>query len=94
MLLDLESEMARAADGLPFKNSDAAEAWVNLWCLECSHFGRCALLTVAMLGRTPAAWRLREPDSLNRYTCDEHDDVYDYGESSSEPTTRDSGWTS
>jgi hypothetical protein len=72
-LLDLESEMARARDGSAFSNGFEGEAWIQLWCTDCAvDTDLCPLLGTALLGRTPAAWTLREPGGLNRYTCTEY----------------------
>ncbi len=34
-LLDLESEMARARDGMAFANSTEGQSWMSLWCADC-----------------------------------------------------------
>lgn len=74
-LLDLRAEAARARDGAPFSNGFEGESWMSLWCQDCAHQKFCPLLDVAFLGRTPAPWTLREPGGLNRYTCEEHQEI-------------------
>lgn len=74
-LLEFGDELARARTGAPFANGYEGESWMSLWCQDCTHRNGCPLLDVALFGRTPAAWQLREPDGLNRYTCEEHQEI-------------------
>jgi hypothetical protein len=75
--------MADAADRPPFSNGTEGETWTARWCAGCVHdaaFQRdqadsgCPLLTVAILGRTPAEW-FEQPFGeqgaygANRYHC-------------------------
>lgn len=70
-LLDLEFELGRSIDRQPFANRLEGESWMNLWCADCVHELSCSLQEVAMLGRTPVAWQLRDLGALDRYTCTE-----------------------
>lgn len=75
-LLSTDEEMARAALKIPFSNGFEAETWTNLWCEDgCIFYNDCPLITVAIMNRTPAAWILREPGGLNKYTCTEYSDA-------------------
>jgi hypothetical protein len=77
-LLDLTSEMARARDGAAFSNGFEGQSWMNLWCEDgCRNHPDCPLLDVALLGRTPAQWVLRDPGGLNRYTCEQYSEALD-----------------
>lgn len=68
--------MARSRDERPFANGFEGESWMNLWCWDCQvDEDECPLIGVAMLGRTPAAWALRDPAGLNRYTCNEYQET-------------------
>lgn len=76
VLLDLESELARARDGRAFSNGFEGESWTRVWCADCQ-IGEehCPLIGVALLGRTPAAWEERQPMDLNRYVCHEYREI-------------------
>lgn len=65
-------ELARATERMPFSNGFEGEAWMGAWCYRCVHYDECALVDVAMLGRTPAAWTEVQPRGLtDRYHCAE-----------------------
>lgn len=71
-LLSIEDEMARATLTPPFSNGYEGESWESIWCEDCIHYDDCPLLSVAVFGRTPHAWKMRDIGALNRYTCHEH----------------------
>jgi hypothetical protein len=88
-LLSLEEEMARADLGYPFVNDAAFEAWMQIWCDECIVVSRCPLVTVGAMNRTPAAWTLRDPAAVNKYTCAEfvqHGGPWSTAEDDDDPT--------
>lgn len=52
---------ASAREGSPFSNGTEGYAWMAEWCDECVHNDEetekwCPILTVALLGKTPAEW--------------------------------------
>lgn len=70
-LLSIEDEMERAEGGAPFSNSTDGFGWMAIWCEECTREPDCPLLVVALMNRTPAAWTVRDPAAINKYTCTE-----------------------
>jgi hypothetical protein len=74
-LLSVEEEMERAQPTAPFSNSTDGFGWMSIWCDECAQEADCPLLLVAMMNRTPAAWVLREPLGINKYTCIEYQEA-------------------
>lgn len=73
-LLSIAAELDRAYPRWPFNNGYELESWSDIWCEQCTHFETCPLLTVMLMGRTPAAWEVRDVTQLNRYTCHEFDE--------------------
>ncbi|HEX2551560.1 MAG TPA: hypothetical protein VHK64_08195, partial [Nocardioidaceae bacterium] len=56
-----EQIQADARDGSPFSNGTEGYAWMENWCGECVHNDEetetyCPILSVALLGQTPAEW--------------------------------------
>lgn len=64
-----EAEISAAAtDGRPFSNGTEGYGWMAHWCDECTHNDEetelwCPILTVALLGKTPAEWTKRTVES-------------------------------
>jgi hypothetical protein len=73
-LLSIDEEMDRATLATPFSNGFEGEAWMNLWCDDCANQYDCPLIMVAVMNRVPAAWELRDPAGLNKYSCAEFAD--------------------
>jgi hypothetical protein len=73
-LLRLEDEVQRAEPSSAFVNDDAFEAWMTIWCDECTR-QTCPLITVAAVNRTPKPWMLRDAGAVNKYTCTEFEGV-------------------
>lgn len=72
----LDELLAQARPVMPFSNSDHGMSWMSRWCDQCVHDrparqGReaegCALVLVALMGRTPAQWLT--PDGVGDYHC-------------------------
>lgn len=67
----------RAHDWPAFSNSTEGMAWTGAWCGTCTHGeggDGCALVDVALVGRTPAEWTLEDRGSLlGRYDCAVYD---------------------
>lgn len=82
---------ADARDGSPFSNGTEGMAWMENWCERCVHDDEernvfCPLVTVAMLGKTPAEWIEEKPFSLgDRYTCVEFRDQDGPGDTEPQP---------
>ena len=54
----------------PFSNSTDGDAWEGRWCENCAHLDDCPLLTLALIGRTPAQWRSVNPGGTHdKYEC-------------------------
>ena len=70
-LLNVDEELARAADQVPFSNGFEFDCWSSIWCEECVHYDDCPLLLVILHEKTPAAWDEVDPGALNRYHCRE-----------------------
>lgn len=52
---------AAATEGSPFSNGSEGYAWMDRWCDECANNDEetekwCPILSVALLGKTPAEW--------------------------------------
>lgn len=68
----MDEELARATERMPFSNGFEGEAWMGAWCYRCIRYDDCNLITVSLLGRTPAAWTEVHPRGLtDRYRCSE-----------------------
>lgn len=75
--VDVLFEQAR--EGAPFSNSDQGCGWMARWCDRCVHdrdaregrLGGCPLVTVALMGRTPAQWLTPDAESavFAEYHC-------------------------
>lgn len=75
-LPSFDDATSRASDRPAFSNGTEGDAWMENWCYRCVHeadpdeTGACPLLTVAMLGQTPAEWLEDSPGSLGQqYRC-------------------------
>ncbi len=76
-LLSFDEENERSDPHAPFANGYEGESWMSLWCEDgCANYKDCPLILVALLGRTPQQWEIREPGGLNRYTCHAYTDPY------------------
>ncbi len=74
-MLDLDAELDRAEDTMPFSNSTDGYAWTDRWCGRClkNTNDDCPLLTVALLGKTPFGWiEMHGQDLVWRYLCAEY----------------------
>lgn len=77
-MLTFDEERARATPGAPFREAGGSREWMGAWCQHCAHDADlgavgCALMLVAMCGRTPAAWTPDEPTTPGRqYECGEY----------------------
>jgi hypothetical protein len=67
-VLTIEEEMQRAHLEPAFVDDEAFEAWMRIWCDECSRTG-CPLITVAAMNRTPEPWELVDVGAVNKFSC-------------------------
>jgi hypothetical protein len=76
---------ADAKDRRPFSNGTEGYAWMDNWCYRCVHNDEereiwCPLLTVALLGKTPAEWIDQTADGHrlgDTYRCTEFEERRD-----------------
>jgi hypothetical protein len=94
---------AAARPGRPFSNGTEGYAWMGSWCDECVHNDEetelwCPILTVALLGKTPAEWVEQPwgqipgrpegetaPSLTDRYHCTEFQQRPDPGDEAEDP---------
>jgi hypothetical protein len=72
-MLTQTREWERARPGRPFTTAEEGAAWMAAWCQRC-HLDvdeTCPLVTIAVCGETPAAWRpvLNSREPADKYHC-------------------------